>query len=575
VPGARLLVRSASFQDPQAIEATRTRLFGYGLPADRVDLRMPEGGTAFFESYNEIDIILDTFPFNGGTTTCFATYMGVPVVTITGKSLISRMGLSMLTTLGVPELAVDSVQAYIERAVRLAQDPQAIRHFKHSARGLYATTALGNGTMFAREFEAACLDALQQLPLHRPQDSGLPVLPAHEIIRRAYSALGASQADAGQRIVAHCLRHYPDAGAAHILQAQLYVWGGAAQAGIAYLRDRVSTFSPADQSSAAISIARMQLLLGDRDGARETLNGIDQAQVLDAFDRQQIHLYEATFETQEPAHAAPAAAPSGRFHLLVPCDDLLRFEEIQAQLQRLCQLPTGWAWFFDRCSESGRIAAYERALAGGGSEDVLVIVQKHVEIHQPRFAHLILEALAQADCVASAGANRWVRMDWRADEFAHKAGGFMAPSSERDGLYELHLMGLQPNALVSGMAVLDGAVLAMRPGQGVPRPAFDPDLVGCETLLEERWTYQLGRQGGRLSVHRNLGVCLSSGVSLDSSNRSEARMKCATELAFQAFDHPKDDHSSLSTPVPSIHAAVATADAYFAGRFGRQSLPVA
>jgi protein O-GlcNAc transferase len=118
VPDSRLVIRSISFEDELPEEAARLRFERAGLPLDRVQLLKPAGGAAFFSSYNEIDVILDTFPFNGGTTTCFAAYMGVCVVSMAGASLPSRMGLSILTNLGAADLVVQDMDAYVERATR-------------------------------------------------------------------------------------------------------------------------------------------------------------------------------------------------------------------------------------------------------------------------------------------------------------------------------------------------------------------------------------------------------------------------------------------------------------------------
>jgi hypothetical protein len=156
-----------------------------------------------------------------------------------------------------------------------------------------------------------------------------------------------------------------------------------------------------------------------------------------------------------------------------------------------------------------------------------------------------------------------VRLDWRSDEFGQKAGGFVSPSSEKQGLHDLHVVGLGTQIIVPGMDILDGAVLAVRvqPGMG---DGFDDNLLGCETLLEESWSNALARAGKRLAVHRNLGVYLA-GVELDGSNRSEARMECARQMEFRPFEFLKADQVSLSTPTASAAEAVRVADAYFSG----------
>jgi len=69
-----------------------------------------------------VDVALDTFPYNGTTTTREALFMGVPIVKLAGKVHLSRMGVSLLTTLGLQELIAHTLEIYVALAVGLAQD---------------------------------------------------------------------------------------------------------------------------------------------------------------------------------------------------------------------------------------------------------------------------------------------------------------------------------------------------------------------------------------------------------------------------------------------------------------------
>lgn len=563
VQGSRLLIRSVSFADPLAQGALRERLEAWGLPMERVDLLPPEGGLAFFTSYNAIDIILDTFPFNGGTTTCFATYMGVPVVTMAGKSLISRMGLSVMTQMGHGDLAVDDLAAYVRAAIGLAGDVDRIRRFKREARGLYQSTPLGNGALFAREFEQACIDALQAAERgETPPPDGIATLPAEEIIRRAFSVMRYSQPEAAQRILAHCVREYPKAGAAHLLHAQILVWAGLLEPAIAHLEHQLPEFTPQDQVPGWISMARMRLLQQDASRAREALDRLASLPDPDEFDRLQVRLYRACLDTEDPgAREAQPGSGERRMLFVVPCDSRPQFELQRQQIEECCECPPGWSLAFERCGENDRIPAYQAALARSDAA-VVVLLQKSVQIHQPRFVAHVAEALEQADVVSCAGALRWARLDWRLDEFAHKAGGFLAPSSERKEMVEVHLHGLGTDPVVPGMVILDGALLAVRPRPAAP--AFDAALLGCEMLLEEAWSHAASQAGWRLAVHRNLGVLLDKDVELDGSNRAEARLHCNSQHGWDPYEPLRDDLASLSAPVATATCAVAVCDTYFA-----------
>ena len=80
----------------------------------------------YLEQYNDIDIALDTAPYNGGVTTCEALFMGVPVITMRGRTHGSRFGASLLVNAGVQELVVENDINYVRRAVQVGNSPQLI-----------------------------------------------------------------------------------------------------------------------------------------------------------------------------------------------------------------------------------------------------------------------------------------------------------------------------------------------------------------------------------------------------------------------------------------------------------------
>jgi hypothetical protein len=250
-------------------------------------------------------------------------------------------------------------------------------------------------------------------------------------------------------------------------------------------------------------------------------------------------------------------------HFVVPCDSLPLFEAVREHVEAHCPCPAGWRLSFERCAENDRVAAYQRALGAGGI-DALVLLQKNARPSHPQFVEKLAAALQQADCVSLGGARRWSRLEWRTDAFEEKAGAFITPSSEKDTLVELHLVGPGEEELVGGMAILDGLLVAVRPDAG-PWPTFDEALAGADALLEEVWTHAAGRQGRRLAVHRNLGVFVGADVQLDCGNRTEARLHCNALQGFDPFalDALKDDSSSLSAPLADLAAALGVADAYF------------
>ena len=103
--------------------------------------------------YNDMDIALDTFPYTGGVTTCEAFWMGVPVVSLYGDRHGTRFGLSMLTNVGLPELAVDNVDEYISRAVMLANDWDLLALLRRNLRDMLKDSPLMDGNTYIRNIE--------------------------------------------------------------------------------------------------------------------------------------------------------------------------------------------------------------------------------------------------------------------------------------------------------------------------------------------------------------------------------------------------------------------------------------
>ena len=150
VPNSRLLL---SVAEPAGAER---RLEELGLPMDRVDLvgktRMRR---EYLERFGQIDIALDTFPFNGITTTCDGLWMGVPCVSLVGGTTVSRGGRSILHAAHLPELATDTPEAFVRAAVGLASDPDRLRELRLGIRDRLLASALMDHQSFTRNLDAS------------------------------------------------------------------------------------------------------------------------------------------------------------------------------------------------------------------------------------------------------------------------------------------------------------------------------------------------------------------------------------------------------------------------------------
>jgi predicted O-linked N-acetylglucosamine transferase (SPINDLY family) len=112
--------------------------------------------------YAQIDIALDTYPYHGTTTTCEALWMGVPVVTLIGKTHASRVGLSLLAAIGCPELAAEAASEYIHIAVELAGDHSRLRYYRENLRSMMATSPLMQAAELTKAVEIVYMSILKR-----------------------------------------------------------------------------------------------------------------------------------------------------------------------------------------------------------------------------------------------------------------------------------------------------------------------------------------------------------------------------------------------------------------------------
>ena len=103
--------------------------------------------------YNQVDIALDTFPYNGTTTTCEALWMGVPVITVEGKFHAARVGTSILSNVGLEELIAKDRDDYIKKACSLARDPDRLTQLKRGLRQNVKDSGFIDAVKFTGELE--------------------------------------------------------------------------------------------------------------------------------------------------------------------------------------------------------------------------------------------------------------------------------------------------------------------------------------------------------------------------------------------------------------------------------------
>jgi protein O-GlcNAc transferase len=158
VDGSRLLIKYHLMEE----EARQAPLLAWfaedGIPFERILFAGGSKSTDYFEEYRRIDIALDPFPYNGGSTTLDALWMGVPVVTLAGRSPLQRTGACLLTAAGLPDLVTHSPAQYVTTAVFLSQTVPKIPDSRQNLRKALQSSPLMDERGLVRSVEDAFRD---------------------------------------------------------------------------------------------------------------------------------------------------------------------------------------------------------------------------------------------------------------------------------------------------------------------------------------------------------------------------------------------------------------------------------
>jgi FkbM family methyltransferase len=154
VPNARMIVKSKALADKNTRQRIQEMFVKNGVSATQINLTgFAPSFAEHLELYNSVDIGLDTFPYNGTTTTCEAMWMGVPVIVLAGQSHASRVGVSLLSNVGLTDLIAGSTEAYLKKAVKLAGDLKRLEKLRTNLRDMMLHSPLTNADRFTRALE--------------------------------------------------------------------------------------------------------------------------------------------------------------------------------------------------------------------------------------------------------------------------------------------------------------------------------------------------------------------------------------------------------------------------------------
>ncbi len=156
LPGSRMIVKNIGLTE----RSTRNRVYGMFASAEidreRVELIGWEPEVkAHLAHYHRVDIALDSYPYHGTTTTCEALWMGVPVVSLAGKSHVSRVGVSLLNNVGLGDLVATSQDDYVRIAMELGKNQARVAELHSKLRQTMSDSPLTDSDGFTRRLELA------------------------------------------------------------------------------------------------------------------------------------------------------------------------------------------------------------------------------------------------------------------------------------------------------------------------------------------------------------------------------------------------------------------------------------
>ncbi len=161
VPGSTFLLKARGLRNDKVKERILAAFAARGVAEEgRIQFMGHEREAEdHFRLYHRMDVALDTFPYNGTTTTCEALWMGTPVLTLEGSSHAGRVGASLLTHAGLPELVAKDRQTYVDGAVALGKDRATVAKLRSGLRERFAGSAVMDASRLARALEGAYREA--------------------------------------------------------------------------------------------------------------------------------------------------------------------------------------------------------------------------------------------------------------------------------------------------------------------------------------------------------------------------------------------------------------------------------
>jgi predicted O-linked N-acetylglucosamine transferase (SPINDLY family) len=154
VPDSRLLLKTGGFKSTRIQEKFLQYFHEQGIDPKRIELMASvKNERTHLSLYNEVDIALDTFPYNGTTTTCEALWMGIPVITLKGKNHAACVGVSILNQTGLSSWIAHNETDYIKKAISMAERPEDRAYCRQYLRNWISQSFLCRKDLFVPALE--------------------------------------------------------------------------------------------------------------------------------------------------------------------------------------------------------------------------------------------------------------------------------------------------------------------------------------------------------------------------------------------------------------------------------------
>ncbi|CAN2041795.1 protein O-GlcNAc transferase [Candidatus Magnetomoraceae bacterium gMMP-15] len=153
IAGSRLILQAKSFSDKKICLKIKEFFKHSGISTDRLELIAYAPFFEYLKLHSKIDIMLDTFPWNGHTTSCHALWMGIPIITLAGANHASRLGLSILTCSKLKVWIAQEPEEYVQKAVQLSGDIENLSVIRQNLRHYITSSPLCDGKSFTLALE--------------------------------------------------------------------------------------------------------------------------------------------------------------------------------------------------------------------------------------------------------------------------------------------------------------------------------------------------------------------------------------------------------------------------------------